>query len=196
MLIIVSGFAGSGKSTLAEALAVHFGLEFVHASDLLKKLKTQKVYEIDVKNTKAGSGFWESAKGKKYLQARQKDSSMDRALDKLLLEIAAKGNVVLDSWTMPWLCKKGFKIWLEVSAKERARRVARRDGFDEKKVLEKILERDKITTGIYKKLYGFEMGADKKVFGMIIGSDKKTSKEVFVAAVNAAKNYFLKNTAK
>ncbi len=187
LLIIVSGFAGSGKSTLTEVLAAHFGIEFVHASDLLKRLQKQKASELDVKGTKAGSGFWESEEGKKYLHARQKDGSMDKELDKLLLKIAEKGNVVLDSWTMPWLCKKGFKIWLEVSAKERARRVAERDSLDQKVVLQKILERDKITAGIYKKLYGFEMKADKKVFDLIIEADKKNIKIVFEDVVTALK---------
>lgn len=187
MLIIVSGFAGSGKSTLVEKLAKHFNLEFVHASDLLHQLKTKKAFELDPSHTLAGTGYWESSEGKKYLLERQKDGSMDRELDKLLLEIADKGNVVLDSWTMPWLCKKGFKIWLEVSPKVRAKRVAKRDGLDEKMVLQKILERDKITAGIYKKLYGFEMKPDKKVFDLIIRNSGMTKEQVFKKAVEKIK---------
>lgn len=184
MLIIVSGFAGSGKSTLVEALAAHFGLKFVHASDLLKELKSKKVKELDVEHTSAGSGFWESPNGRKYLLLRKKDSSMDKELDALLLKIAKAGNVVLDSWTMPWLCNNGFKVWLEVDARERAKRVAERDGLNQKAVLKKILERDKVTAGIYKKLYGFQMGPDKKVFDLIIDATNLAREAVIMAVIN------------
>lgn len=179
MLIIVSGFAGSGKSTLSELLGKEFGLKVVHASHLLKELQNKSVKELDTEHTKAGSGFWESKEGKIFLERREKDFSMDKKLDELLLKIAGKGNVVLDSWTMPWLCKKGFKVWLEVSAKERARRVAKRDNLPEKQVLERIVERDKKTAGIYKKLYGFEIGKDFKPFSMVVRADKLDEKKVF-----------------
>ena len=180
MLIIVSGFAGSGKSTLAEKLAEHFNIEFVHASDLLHQLRSKAPKALDTKHTKAGSGFWESSEGKKYLHERERDGSMDRELDALLLEIAQKGNVVLDSWTMPWLCKKGFKIWLKTDPKARAKRVAERDGIEEKEVLEKIKERDKITAQIYEKLYGFKLGPDEKVFDLIIDNSNLKKQEVFI----------------
>ena len=196
MLIIVSGFAGSGKSTLTEALAAHFGLDFVHASDLLKKLQKQGASGLDTSRTKAGSGFWESDEGKKYLHERQKDGSMDKELDRLLLKIAEKGNVVLDSWTMPWLCKSGFKIWLEVSAKERARRVAERDGLDKKIVLAKILERDKITAEIYKKLYGFDLSPDKKVFDLIIAGDGLRVEDVQKIAISNIEENYARQTNK
>ncbi len=183
MLIIVSGFAGSGKSTLAEGLGKEFGLKVVHASHLLKELATKSVKELDTEHTEAGSGFWESADGKKYLDKRSKDTSMDKKLDRLLLKIADEGNVVLDSWTMPWLCKKGFKIWIETSALERAKRVAQRDNLAEKEVLEKIMERDKKTAEIYRKLYGFEIGKDLKPFHLVIQSDGLEEKKVLEIAV-------------
>jgi len=187
LLIIISGFAGSGKSTLTEELAEYFKLEFVHASDLLHQLKSKKPKELDTHHTHAGSGFWESTEGHKYLHQREKDSSMDKELDKLLLEIAEKGNVVLDSWTMPWLCKSGFKIWLETDPDVRAKRVAKRDGLEDKEVLERILERDKITAQIYEKLYDFKMGPDEKVFDLIINNSHLKKKEVFDKAVEKIK---------
>ena len=191
MLIIVSGFAGSGKSTLSEALGKEFGLKVVHASHLLKELQKKKPEELDIENTQAGTGFWESKEGQSFLEKRQKDSSMDRALDKKLLEIAKKGNVVLDSWTMPWLCKDGFKIWLNTSAKERAKRVANRDGLPEKEVLAKILERDKKTAQIYEKLYGFKIGKDFSPFQLLINADKLKEKQVFEIAAGKIRESFL-----
>ncbi|MBI4044766.1 MAG: cytidylate kinase family protein [Candidatus Diapherotrites archaeon] len=196
MLIIVCGFAGSGKSTLAENLARHFGIPFVHASDVLKQLRSKKPVEIDAKKTEAGKGFWESPDGDAFMKQREKDGSTDRMLDKMLLEIADRGNVVLDSWTMPWLCKKGFKIWLEASPLVRARRVAARDKLEEKTVLGKIIERDKKTASIYTKLYGFSIGNDLSPFHLAINSDRLTEKEVLDIAVQKAAEYYKKNNRK
>ena len=187
VLIIVSGFAGSGKSTLSESLGKEFGLKVVHASHLLKELQTKKASELDTEHTAAGSGFWESIEGQKFLEKRQKDSSMDRALDKKLLEIAKKGNVVLDSWTMPWLCKNGVKVWLNAKSETRAKRVSERDNLKYKDVLKKIKERDRKTAGIYKKIYGFEMGKDFSPFDVVIITDKLAQEDVRKIAIKKIK---------
>jgi len=178
MLIIVSGFAGSGKSTLADYLGKQFGLPVVHASHLLQQLKQKGMAELDTATTKAGSGWWESKEAQDYMKQRQKDDSMDKALDKELLAIAGKGNVVLDSWTMPWLCKEGIKVWLNAKAETRAKRVSERDNLKYKDVLKKIKERDKKTAGIYKKIYGFEMGKDYSPFDVVVITDKLTQDDV------------------
>ena len=57
------------------------------------------------------------------------DPAFDKRIDEKLLELAKQGNVVLDSWTMPWLLKGGFKIWLEASSTVRAKRVVTRDNI-------------------------------------------------------------------
>lgn len=193
MLIIVSGFAGSGKSTLTEKLASQFGIPFVHASDVLKQLRTKKPEQIDAKKTEAGKGFWESKEGDAFMKQREIDDSTDKALDKMLLEIADKENVVLDSWTMPWLCKKGFKIWLHASPKVRAKRVSERDKLEEKKVLEKIIERDKKTAELYKKIYGFSIGEDLEPFQLVINTDNLKEKEVFGIAYQKVSEYYKKH---
>ena len=178
MLIIVSGFAGSGKSTLADYLGKQFSLPVVHASHLLQQLKQKEMAELDTASTKAGSGWWESKEAQDYMKQRQKDDSMDKALDKELLAIAGKGNVVLDSWTMPWLCKDGIKVWLNAKAETRAKRVSERDNLKYKDVLKKIKERDKKTAGIYKKIYGFEMGKDYSPFDVVVITDKLAQEDV------------------
>src|SRR3989338_7091985 len=96
---------------------------------------------------------------------------MDKALDKELLAIAEKGDVVLDSWTMPWLCDKGIKVWLRAKAETRAERVAERDKLKCEDVIKKRKDRGKKTAGIYKKIYGFEMGKDFKPFDIVVITD-------------------------
>lgn len=188
-IIIVSGFAGSGKSTLAEKLAKHFGMKCIHASDLLRQLQDKKASELRPEESKAGSGWWETKEGKEFMKKRLEDMSMDRELDKLLLKVIDEGNVVVDSWTMPWLSKKGFKIWLDVSAEERAKRVAKRDCLDVKDVIERIEYRDVKTAEIYRNLYGFELGKDLKPFNLVARAEK-TEEGVFEEAKKALERYF------
>ena len=188
-IIIVSGFAGSGKSTLAEKLAKYFGLKCVHASDLLRQLQGKKAEELKPEESKAGSGWWETKEGKEFIKKRLADKSMDKELDKLLLKVIDNGNVVVDSWTMPWLSKKGFKIWLNVSAEERARRVAKRDNLEVSEVIEKINYRDTKTAEIYRNLYGFELGKDLKPFSLVAKAEK-TEEAVFEEAKKALEKYF------
>lgn len=182
IVIIVSGFAGSGKSTLAENLAKHFKLKCVHASDVLKQLLEKDVESIDLDKTTGGTGWWESSEGKKFMKQRTADGTLDKILDKKLLELIKKGNIVLDSWTMPWLSKAGYKIWLNTSIEERANRVSERDKLSIEEVKEKIASRDKETSLIYEKLYGFKMGKDLTPFNLILKTDGMSIEEVFEKA--------------
>jgi cytidylate kinase len=188
-VVIVSGFAGSGKSTLAKRLAGHFGLKCVHASDLLKQLMEKKAAEIDTGATTEGKGWWESEEAREYMEKRSKDSSMDRELDRMLLKLIDSGNVVMDSWTMPWLSKKGFRIWLEVSPEARAERVSKRDGLDYESVHERIMSRDTKTAEIYRKTYGFDFGKDLSPFNIVIDAGMAAD-EVFEEAKAALEKYF------
>ncbi|MBS3063385.1 MAG: cytidylate kinase family protein [Candidatus Diapherotrites archaeon] len=190
MIVIVSGFAGSGKSTLAERLAKKQGLKCVHASGLLRQLQERTASELKADEAKANTGWWESREGKAYLERRLKDSSMDQALDAELLRIAKAGDVVLDSWTMPWLFKgNAFKVWLKTSLDVRAKRVAGRDKLDEKEVQAKLAERDEKTATIYRKIYGFELGKDLKPFSLVLDTDKLNEKQVFEACVDALEKW-------
>ena len=182
MIIIVAGLAGSGKSTLADSITKELGLKCVHASGILRELAEKEIGHVD-EGTGRNEGWWEGEEGRKYLQKRLSDGSMDRAVDKKLLEIIKEGDVVLDSWTMPWLSKKGFKIWLETPLKERAIRVAGRDNLPEDKVYPALKERDEKTAQIYKKLYGFELGKDFKVFDLVLDTNGLSSGEVFEKAM-------------
>jgi CMP/dCMP kinase len=189
-VIIVSGFAGSGKSTLADSLSQELGLRCIHASDLLKQLKEKQAGELDTAKTVGGKGWWESKEAEEYMKKRLEDESMDRKLDELLLQEIEKGKVVLDSWTMPWLSKKGFKIWLSASPETRAKRISGRDFLPEKEVAEKIKKRDAETAAIYKKIYGFELGKDFSPFNLILETDSLSEKQVFEKVLKEVKKNF------
>lgn len=175
VVICISGMTGCGKSTVAKRLAEKYGLRYVSGGGALKALAIEAGYKH------AEVGWWETDEGMKFLQRRMDDSEFDKKVDGKLLELARQGNVVLDSWTMPWLLKEGFKVWLEASSGVRARRLASRDGIEVEKASRVLKEKDEGTKVIYKGLYGFDLGNDFSPFDLILDTNELSADEVFNA---------------
>jgi cytidylate kinase len=175
VVICVCGMAGCGKSTVAKRLAEKYGLRYFSGGNALKALALEAGY----KPTEIG--WWETAEGMKFLQQRMSNPKFDWNVDEKLLELAKQGNVVLDSWTMPWLLKEGFKVWLDASYRVRVKRIAERDGIKVEKALKVLKEKDKKTRVIYKDLYGFDLGNDFSPFNLILTTDELDADEVFHA---------------
>jgi cytidylate kinase len=173
VIICVGGMAGSGKSSLAKKIAQKYKLKYFSGGAALMALAVEEGYRH------VERGWWESAEGMRFLEKRDKDPRFDLAVDNELLQTAQKGNVVLDSWTMPWLLKKGFKIWLEASAEKRAERIAGRDRISLKEGLQALKLKEKRTKVIYKKMYGFSLGDDYAPFNFILDTDILNEEEVF-----------------
>jgi cytidylate kinase len=172
-VICISGMAGTGKSTLAKKLAQKYDLKYYSGGDALKALATEEGCNV------SSNGWWESPKGLAFLRQREKDPQFDKAVDYKLLEYAQQGNVLLDSWTMPWLLKTGFKIWLLASIEKRAERVAQRDKITVKDALRILKEKEARTKAIYQKLYGFTLGEDYAPFNLVLDTDNLDAEEVF-----------------
>ena len=188
-VICLSGMAGTGKSTLAKKLAEKYNLTYFSGGDVLKDLAKREGYDVSIQ------GWWESQEGLKFLNERIKDPKFDKTVDDKLLEYAQQGNVLLDSWTMPWLLKEGFKIWLEASFENRAARVASRDGITISKAFEVLKEKEARTKAIYKSLYGFALGEDFKPFDFILDTNNLSINEVFAILCKVIDNVALSVTS-
>jgi cytidylate kinase len=185
VVVCIGGMAGSGKSTLAKRIAEKYGLKYFSGGGALMAMAIEEGYRS------LERGWWESAEGMRFLEMRGRDPRFDQAVDRKLLQMARQGNVVLDSWTMPWLLKKGFKIWLEASAEKRAERIARRDRISFEEALEALGRKDRQTKVIYKKMYGFSLGDDYAPFNFILDTDTLTAEEVFQVLCMVIENLVL-----
>jgi cytidylate kinase len=165
--------AGTGKSTLSKKIAKRYSLKCYSGGDALKELAKDAGYEI------TGEGWWESPDGLNFLEKRVKNPQFDKEVDSKLLGYAKLGNVLLDSWTMPWLLKDGFKIWLMASLDKRAARVAERDKMPVEQAYAVLKEKEAQTKAIYKKLYGFNLGEDFVPFNFILDTDNLNADQVF-----------------
>jgi CMP/dCMP kinase len=184
-VICISGMAGTGKSTLSKKLAEKYGLRYFSGGDVLKELAKQEGYDVSIR------GWWESPQGLKFLNERVNDPKFDKTVDDKLLEYAQQGNVLLDSWTMPWLLKEGFKIWLEASFEKRAARVAVRDGLTTAEAFGVLKEKEAHTKAIYKALYGFVLGEDFKPFDFVLDTDNLSANDVFEVLCKVIDNVVL-----
>ncbi|MEM2703764.1 MAG: cytidylate kinase family protein, partial [Candidatus Bathyarchaeia archaeon] len=117
-------------------------------------------------------------------------------VDEKMLEWAEEGNVVLDSWTMPWLLREGFKIWLDASEEVRAQRIAKRDGISVEEAIKRMRERESRTREIYRRLYGFRLGEDLEPFHAIIDVNNLNQDEVFKALCLIIDNLYLSKMSK
>ncbi len=185
IVICISGMAGTGKSTLSKKLAEKYNLKCYSGGDALKELAKAEGYDV------SRQGWWESPEGLNFLKERVIDPKFDKAVDAKLLEHAQQGNVLLDSWTMPWLLKEGFKIWLMASIEKRAARVAERDKITVNEAFNVLEKKEDRTKAIYKKLYGFVLGEDFAPFDLVLDTDNLDAEEVFEVLCRVINNMVL-----
>jgi CMP/dCMP kinase len=182
IVLCISGMAGTGKSTVAKKIAERYNLKYYSGGDALKALALKQGYDAVME------GWWESPEGLKFLAQRKKDPQFDKAVDDKMLDYAKEGNVLLDSWTMPWLLKGGFKIWLMASLQKRAERVAVRDKLTLKEAFEVLEQKESRTKAIYRELYGFTLGDDLAPFDFVLDTDNLGANEVFTVICNVLDN--------
>jgi len=173
VVICIAGMTACGKSTVAKKIAQKYGLKYISGGSALKELAIRIGYKARER------GWWETTDGMRFLERRLRDFRFDKQVDVELLKWAERGNVVLDSWTMPWLFKNGFKIWIEVTPEERTKRLARRDKISLREAEKTIREKDGKTKRIYERLYGFKLGEDFSPFDAVLDTNLLSSNETF-----------------
>ena len=174
--VIISGPPAIGKTTVAEGLAKEFNFRHLSGGDILKEMAEDEGF------SSKGDDWWDTQDGMNFLDKRKTNSEFDKKVDKKLQEHFHQGNVVITSYTLPWLVKDGIKLWLSGSFENSAKRMKTRDNvseFDAIKVVKKRFDENK---KIYKSLYNFEFGDDLSVFDKIINTDNLNAEQVLEIA--------------
>ena len=161
-----------GKTTVARMLSKELKTPIVGGGDILKEIALEEGYNA------VGDDWWDTDEGMKFLQKRRGSSKFDKEVDSRLLRKAAKGNVVITSYTLPWLSKVGLKVWLAGTPQSRAVRMAKRDSSTSDECMKIIRKRDDENFSLYKKLYGIEFGKDLSPFQLVVGTDEVPAKKV------------------
>jgi CMP/dCMP kinase len=179
--IVVSGPPAIGKTTVAKGLAKEFNLNYLSGGDILKELASEEGF------SSSGDDWWDTEDGMKFLNQRKENSEFDKKVDKRLIELFEKGDVVITSYTLPWLIDNGIKLWLDGTVENSAKRMQTRDNVDEFSALKVVNKRFNENKLIYKNLYNFEFGDDLSVFDKIIQTNEKNADQVLEIAKSAVR---------
>ena len=170
--VIISGPPAIGKTTVAEGLAEEFSLKHLSGGDILKELAEAEGF------SSKGDDWWDTQDGMNFLDKRKTNPEFDKKVDQKLQEYFHQSNVVITSYTLPWLVNDGIKLWLSGSFENSAKRMKTRDKVTELAALEVVKKRFDENKKIYKSLYNFEFGEDLSVFDKIINTDDLNAEEV------------------
>jgi predicted cytidylate kinase len=183
MIILICGFSASGKSYASRFVAKKLNYKMIHTSDVLRQILENKV--VDISHTQMNTGWYEKSE---VDLKRKKNTSIDKKLDQYLLKlIDNKDNLVLDSWTLPYLSKKGIKIWLDADLAERAKRAALRGDFSYNESVRLTKKKDDFSKKHFKELYGFTLGKDLNKFDLVLDTNNLSIPEVENAVLNFIK---------
>ncbi len=181
---IISGPPAIGKTTIAKGLAKEFGLKYISGGDVLKELAKEEGFKTE------RDDFWDTEAGMKFLNMRKGNPEFDKVVDEKLKKIFVTEDVVITSYTLPWLADDGIKIWLAGSQENSAKRMTTRDNISFDNASEIVKKRYEENKMIYKKLYGFNFGEDLTVFDEIIDTDGLGPEQVLERAKVAVKNHY------
>lgn len=176
--LVISGPPAIGKTTISRGLAKEFGLKSLSGGDVLKDFAKEQGFKTD------GDDWWDTKDGMKFLNQRKDNYTFDKKVDEKLIDIFLKGNVVITSYTLPWLVKDGVKIWLAGSQENSAKRMQVRDNMPISEALDIVKKRYQENKNLYKKLYGFDFGDDLSVFDIIIDTDELDAENVLKTAIS------------
>lgn len=183
--IVISGWPAVGKTTIATELAKEFRLEIYNGGDILKMLAGEHGYSI------SGKDWWDTEDAKKFMIERKSNPCFDKEVDQRLVEIVKKGNVIITSYTLPWLVKDAIKIWLKGSQSNRAKRMAYRDNISFEDAKNIINLRDEDNIKIYHKTYGLNFGEDLSVFDFALNTDLMSLEALIIISKDIVKNLII-----
>jgi CMP/dCMP kinase len=163
--IILCGYPAAGKTTVGELISKKLGCKLVGVGDILKEMAKERGYTV------TGSDWWDTTEGMRFAKERETNPNFDWEADKKLIKKLEEGNIVVTSYTAPWISKTGFKVWLKGNVKNRAERMAKRDGTDITESTNALKVRDTENKKLYKNLYDIDFGNDLTPFDLVVDTN-------------------------
>ena len=183
MSIVISGWPAVGKTTIAENLAKDFNLKLWNGGDILKMMAYERGY-----STSLNHDWWDTEEAAKFMKERNDNPNFDREVDNRLIELVKEGNVVITSYTLPWISDATINFWLQGSVDNRSKRMSMRDKIDINTAKKIVQRRDVENKLIYQKLYQFEFGEKLDVFDFVMNTDILSLESLIIISKNIVEN--------
>lgn len=162
-LIVISGSPGSGKSTYARRLAEDFNLTYYSSGAIFRSIARELGISLVELNKRA-----------------EESIDIDVMVEAKTLELASRGNIVIDSHIAAWILASIADILIYVKAPLhiRAQRVAGRDNISYSKALENIVDRELSHWTRFMKYYGIDT-LDLSIFHLVIDTSIYSIEEAY-----------------
>lgn len=164
--VVISGWPAVGKTTIAENIAKEFDLKLWNGGDILKTMAYERGYSSSLNHD-----WWDTEEAIAFMKERNNDPNFDREVDNRLIGLVNGGNVVVTSYTLPWISDATVNFWLQGSVDNRAKRLAMRDKISIPEAKRIVLRRDNENKLIYKRIYDFSFGENLDVFDFALNTD-------------------------
>ncbi|MHA1147026.1 MAG: (d)CMP kinase [Promethearchaeota archaeon] len=176
MILAISGLHGTGKSSVGRRLAEELNIDFYSIGQAFRDLAREKGFSLE-----------------EFTSYVEKHPEIDNELDDRIINLAKKGNIIIDSQLSGFLLKNiaDFRILLTAPIETRVKRMTLRD---ESSIEEKIKEtkfREKSELERFKKLYNIDIGNNdtiKNIFNIIINTENLSIEQVVKKVLNIIKN--------
>ena len=183
MSIVISGWPAVGKTTIAENLAKDFNLKLWNGGDILKMMAYERGYSSSLNHD-----WWDTEEAANFMKERNDNPNFDREVDNRLIELVKEGNVVITSYTLPWISDATINFWLQGSVDNRSKRMSMRDKIDISTAKKIVQRRDVENKLIYQKLYQFEFGEKLDVFDFAMNTDILSLESLIIISKNIVEN--------
>jgi len=167
VVIAISGLPGAGSSTISKLLAERLGLKYFSPGEYFKS------HSSEDSESKRALDVFQSGKGK--------EKAFHESIDEMQRRLALEGDIVVCGKLSIWVLKDiaDYKIWLDCSLEERARRTAERDGLSIEEAKRILKERERLEVEEWKKDYGIDYREQKKMADIVIDTTNLDKEEVF-----------------
>jgi predicted cytidylate kinase len=164
VIITLGGLPGSGKTTVARILADKLKMEYINAGDIFRNLAAKKGMTLEE------FGFF-----------AERNPNIDKAIDKKLLEIARRDNVILEGRLAGIMLElndvEALKVWLEAPLEVRVERIGGRDSKSTEAALADTQMREKSEWDRYYNIYHVDI-RDLGVYNLVIQTQDRPPEEI------------------
>ncbi len=166
MIITISGLHGTGKSTIGKLIAEKLGIEYYSTGRAFRDLAQEMNMTLA-----------------EFTEYAEKNPEIDKKLDNRIIEIAQKGNVIIDSQLSGYILKtlSDFNILLTGSLETRVKRMAQRDGHNYEEKIKETKMREKSELERFKQLYNIDLHNQRElnqIYDLIINTENLTVEEI------------------
>ena len=166
MILTISGLHGTGKSTIGKLIAEDLGIQYYSTGQAFRDLANEMNMSL-----------------KEFSKFVEKTPKIDKKLDGKIIEIAQKGNIIIDSQLSGYILQiiADFKILLICPLEIRVKRMAERDETTYEEKLTETTMREKSELDRFKRLYDIDLNDYtklEKMHDLIINTEELTIEDI------------------